>query len=76
MPKRITIDATNYGVQLAQAIVMAEPGDILIVPSETVKALGEDMSRRARPGLKINFVLASEYEQNGNGTQGRTRQGK
>jgi len=76
MPKRITIDATNYGVQLAQAIVMAEPGDIFIVPSETVKALGEDMSKRARPGLKISFVLASEVESRDDGARGRTREGK
>ncbi len=54
---RIVVDPRNSGISLAQAIILAEYGDTIIVQRESEKALGETIARQRRPGVKITFEV-------------------
>jgi hypothetical protein len=54
---RFVTDEIDSGVSLAQAIILAEFGDVIVVHEESEKRLGEELARVRKPGTKIDFVV-------------------
>jgi hypothetical protein len=55
--KRVEINQRDLGLSLAQAILLAEYGDVIVVHRESDKRLGEGLARQRRPGVRIDFVV-------------------
>jgi hypothetical protein len=56
-PNRIGIEDRNLGLSLAQAILLAEFGDIIVVHTDSQKQLGERLTKQRKPDTKIVFVV-------------------
>ena len=57
MTHRTEIDDRQFGLTLAQAIILAQFGDVIVVHSEAQKQLGENIARMKKPDIKIDFVV-------------------
>ena len=57
MTHRTEIDDRYFGLTLAQAIILAQFGDVIVVHSEAQKQLGEQVAGMRKPDIKIDFVV-------------------
>jgi hypothetical protein len=67
---RFVTDEIDSGVSLAQAITLAEFGDVIVVHTESEKRLGEETARLRKPTTRIDFVVEPRVDPKG---QTRTR---
>jgi len=57
MRNRFVVGEKRSQVNLAQAVVLAEFGDVVVVRTEREKSLGEALARRSKPATRIDFIV-------------------